>query len=82
MAEIDCALLKAEHPPHWRSTSLPVLAAEVNDPREDANALRRGLLASSPIPAVRGVAQASCLLNDAEVPLYRRSGDGCPSPSW
>jgi hypothetical protein len=71
VAEIDCVLAKAERAPHWRSASLPVQTAAVSRARGDFVALRQALLASSPAPSVRGVAQATCLLNDPEGPVFR-----------
>ena len=68
VAAIDGALEKAEHPPQWRSTRLPVQASEVKHARAALAALQQAL--ASPEPSVRGIAQASCLLNDFESPLY------------
>jgi hypothetical protein len=69
VAEIDTALAKAEHPPHWHSASLPVRAAEVRGARAELEALRQALAAST-APAVQPIALAACLINDPNGPLY------------
>ena len=69
VAQIDAALAKAEHPPHWHSASLPVRALEVRSARETLQALRQVLTAPG-APCVQGLALAACLLNDHHGPLY------------
>ena len=73
VAQLDAALDKAEHPPHWRSVSVPVRAFEVRAARASLTALRQALLDPG-VPCVRGVALAACLINDPDGPLYRQTG--------
>jgi hypothetical protein len=73
VAQLDAALDKAEHPPHWRSVSVPVRACEVRAARDSLTALRQALLDAG-VPSVRGVALAACLINDPDSPLYRQTG--------
>jgi hypothetical protein len=69
LAQLDSALARAEHPPHWHTPSLPVLAAEIRAAKADLEALR-ALLDGPAACAVRGIALASCLINDPTGPLY------------
>ena len=71
LAQVDSALAKADHPPHWHSVSLAVQAQEVRIARESRRALRQ-VLAYPIVPHVRGLALAACLLNDPDGPLHRR----------
>lgn len=75
VAQLDSVLAKAEHPPHWRSVSIPVQASEVEAARAALLALRRAIL-DSPTLYARGAALASCLLNDHGGPIYQRHGEG------
>ena len=70
VVEIDAALAKAEHPPHWHSVRLPVRTPDVRAARDALLALRHALAAGEE-PCVPGLALASCLLNDLQGPLYR-----------
>jgi hypothetical protein len=74
-AQIDAALAKAEHPPHWHSARVPVRAVDVRAARDALAALRQALIASE-APCVRGLALASCLVNDSQGPLYRSCAGG------
>jgi hypothetical protein len=71
VVELESVLARAEHPPHWRSASLPVCADAV---RAAEDSLRRlaGVLTAQRQPPVRGVALAACLINDPTGPLYDR----------
>jgi hypothetical protein len=75
MARLDCALIKAEHPPHWHGVRLPVQASEVRAARPTLEALREALSGSAPAD-LRGVALAACLINDPTGPLYHRFPPG------
>lgn len=66
---IDGVLARAEHPPHWHSTALPIEAAAVLAARTDLERLRAALLAEDCRSAL-GVALASVLLHDDHSPLY------------
>jgi hypothetical protein len=70
VAQIDAALAKAEHPPHWHSARVPVRAVDVRAARDALGALRQALIAPE-ASCVRGLALASCLVNDSQGPLYR-----------
>lgn len=72
VAELDSALMKADHPPHWHSASLPVQTVSVQRARAELDALRRSLLACER-PSLRGAALASCLLSDPQGPVYSAS---------
>jgi hypothetical protein len=72
VAQLQCVLAKAEHPPHWHSSSLPVCAREVRAAREVLGALARALQTEA-VPAARGVALAACLITDPHGPLYQRA---------
>jgi hypothetical protein len=75
VAQIDAAMAKAEHPPHWHSARIPVRAVDVRAARDALGALRRALTTCE-TPCVRGLALASCLLNDFQGPLYRSCARG------
>jgi hypothetical protein len=72
LAELESVLARAEHPPHWRSASLPVCAGAVRGAEEPLRRLA-GALGADREPPVRGVALAACLINDPTGPLYARS---------
>jgi hypothetical protein len=74
VAQLDGALLKADHQPHWHSASLPVQSSRVREARESLQALRQALQGSS-VVCVRGAALAACLLNDPDGPLYQPRAD-------
>ena len=75
VAQIDVALVKAEHPPHWHSATLPIRALEVRAAREALLGLRQALEVPGALCA-QGVALAACLLNDPCGPLYHPCGGG------
>jgi hypothetical protein len=75
VANLDAALAKAAHPPHWHSGALPVCSREIMDARTALEALRETLIGAQ-APSVCGLAQASCLIDDPEGPLYHRRADG------
>jgi hypothetical protein len=66
---IDGILARAEHPPHWHSTALPLEAAAVRTARAELEALRDALLSDAGC-SCRGVAQASVLLHGEGSPVY------------
>lgn len=66
---IDGVLARAEHPPHWHSTALPIEAAAVRAARPELEALRDALVSDAGCSG-RGVAQASVLLHDERSPVY------------
>jgi MoxR-like ATPase len=70
---IDGVVARAEHPPHWHSTALPIEAAAVLAARNDLDRLRAELLTEH--CAARGVALASVLLYDDRSPLFTASAD-------
>jgi hypothetical protein len=70
---IDGVLARAEHPPHWHSTALPIEAAAVRAARGELEALRGALLSDG--CSCRGVAQASVLLHDQASPVYTAFAD-------
>lgn len=74
IAELDCAVAKAEHPPHWHSARLPVRAPQVKAARVDLDALRQALN-NQYTTSVRGLALAACLINDPTGPLYHSHPD-------
>jgi hypothetical protein len=71
---IDGVLVRAEHPPHWHSTALPIEAAAVLDARTELGHLRAALL-DEDCRSARGVALASVLLHDDHSPLYTPFAD-------
>jgi hypothetical protein len=75
IAQLDGALAKADHPPHWHSASLPVQSEHVRAAQGPLRALRRALQSSS-TGCVQGAALAACLLNDPNGPLYRARAGG------
>ena len=74
IAQLGGVLAKAEHPPHWRSLSLPVCAEEVRTARQSLEALHQALQDPA-VPSVQGVALAACLINDPHGPVYQRRHD-------
>ena len=72
VAQLDCALAKAERPPHWHSVSLPVQAAEIGAAGEALAELRQ-TLQDPELASVRGIALAACLITDRNGPLYHCS---------
>ena len=75
VAELDTVLVKAEHPPHWHSPSLPVRSLEVHAARGALGALRQALAAPG-VPCVQGIALAACLIHDPGGPLYHACASG------
>jgi hypothetical protein len=75
IANLDAALAKAAHPPHWHSGGLPVCVSEIRQARPALEALRDALQ-SGQAPSMSGLALASCLIDDPEGPMYHRSADG------
>jgi hypothetical protein len=75
VANLDAALAKAAHPPHWHSGAMPVCSREIIDARAALEALREALLCEHAL-SVCGLARASCLIDDPEGPLYHRPRDG------
>ena len=71
---IDGVLARAEHPPHWHSTALPIETAAVRAARDELESLRDALLDSG-CRSERGVALASVLLHDDRSPLYSALAD-------
>lgn len=71
---IDGVLARAEHPPHWHSTALPIEAVAVLAARPDLERLRAALLAEH-CRSARGVALASVLLHDDHSPVYSAFAD-------
>ena len=71
---IDGILARAEHPPHWHSTALPIEAASVRAARSELEGLRDALLSEAGC-SCRGVAQASVLLHDECSPVYTAFAD-------
>jgi hypothetical protein len=71
---IDGVLARAEHPPHWHSTALPIESAVVRAARSDLEQLRDALLGEG-CRSTRGVALASVLLHDDHSPLYTALAD-------
>ncbi len=71
IAQLDCALCKADHPPHWRSASLPVRAREVQAARPQLEALREALCHRADL-SVQGLAMAACLINDPTGPMFHQ----------
>lgn len=72
VAELDSVRARAAHPPHWHSATLPVCAGSVLAAADALERLGRALQACDD-PPVRGVALASCLINDPDGPLYCRA---------
>jgi hypothetical protein len=66
---IDGILARAEHPPHWHTTVLPVEAPAVRTARRELVALRDALLDDG-CRSWRGVAQAAVLVHDQDSPVY------------
>ena len=66
---LDGILARAEHPPHWHSTALPIEAAAVRSARAELEALRDALRSDAGC-SCRGVAQASVLLHGEGSPVY------------
>jgi hypothetical protein len=75
IAQLDGALIKAEHPPHWHSAGLPVQCRDVAAAADALRALRAALHAATS-SRVQGIALAACLLNDPDGPLYQAWPDG------
>jgi hypothetical protein len=75
VAQIDEALAKAEHPPHWHSARIPVRATDIGAARDALGDLRQALLTCE-AGSVPGLALAACLLNDPQGPLYHPCGQG------
>src|SRR3954454_11890687 len=71
---IDGILARAEHPPHWHSTALPIDAAAVRSARAELEALRDALLSEAGC-SCPGVAQASVLLHGEGSPVYTMFAD-------
>jgi hypothetical protein len=71
---IDSILARAEHPPHWHSTALPIQTAAVVAARGELEGLRDALLSDAGC-SCRGVAQASVLLHDEGSPVYTAFAD-------
>jgi hypothetical protein len=65
---IDGVLARAEHPPHWHSSALPIEAAAVLAARPELERLRAALLTED-CRSTRGVALASVLLHDDHSPV-------------
>jgi hypothetical protein len=72
---IDGVLARAEHPPHWHSTALPIEAAAVRAARDELERLRQALLEDAACASPRGVAQASVLLRDETSPVHSAFAD-------
>lgn len=71
---IDGVIARAEHPPHWHSTALPIEAAAVRAARTELERLREALLNDS-CRSVRGVARAALLLHDEHSPIHTPFAD-------
>jgi hypothetical protein len=71
---IDGVIARAEHPPHWHSTVLPIQAAAVHAACPDLEELRDALLDDSRSDC-HGVALAAVLLHDHSGPLYTDAAD-------
>lgn len=71
IAQLDCAQRKAEHPPYWRSASLPVRVHEILAARPQLEALREALC-DQRAPSVQGLATAACLINDPTGPMFHQ----------
>jgi hypothetical protein len=67
--DVDSVLARADHPPHWRSTTLPVQTAAVQAARPELLRLRDALLDESR-SSCRAVALAVLLLHDVRGPIY------------
>ena len=71
---IDGVLGRAQHPPHWHSTALPIETTAVLAARTDLERLRAALRAED-CRSARGVALASVLLHDDHSPVFSALAD-------
>lgn len=68
LAELESALAKLSHPPHWHSASLPIQTSEVRPACAQLSSLRRSLLACER-PSLRAAALTSCLVSELKGPV-------------
>jgi hypothetical protein len=71
---IDGVLARAERPPHWHSTALPIQAAAVQAAKPELLALRDALLDDG-CASSHGVAMASVLLHGEASPVFTPLAD-------
>jgi hypothetical protein len=71
---IDGVLTRAQHPPHWHSTALPIETAAMLAARTDLERLGAALLADD-CRSARGVALVSVLLHDDHSPVFTAFSD-------
>ena len=77
---IDGVIARAEHPPHWHSTALPIEAAGIRAARIELERLREALLDDA-CRSVRGVARAAILLQDEQSPIHTALADSTVAES-